>query len=139
MPKFSQRYGYTSIEKAFQRESIDSALRTKLWNVLKLSIWDKYDHDKLRYDDISQRIHHLVQRLWFHYFNQDMDKLPRFYGKYGEPGVYEIIKDYFSNCEWYEVYDLMETIANDQSGLITEKTREWVNATLEDIAVPQFS
>ena len=33
MPTFSQRQGYSLLESAFQRESIDSALRTKLWNI----------------------------------------------------------------------------------------------------------
>jgi len=34
MTLFSQRQGYTPIEKALQRESIDDELRNQLWNNL---------------------------------------------------------------------------------------------------------
>lgn len=132
MSNFSQRYGYSPIEKAFQRESIDSALRTKLWNILKLTIWDLYDHHNFKYHQDSQRILHLVQRLWFHYFNRDLDDLPSFIGEYRQPGVYDFLKEYFFKCEWYEVYDFLEEIANDKSNLVSKKTQDWINSTLEE-------
>ena len=131
MPKFSQRHGYSSLEQAFQRESIDSALRTKLWNILKVTIWDCYRQGNRDYDDVTRRIDQLVRRLWFHYFNRDLDSLPEFYGRYGNRGAYDVLKDYFSSCQWFEVYDLLEEIATDQSELISEKTRQWINSTLE--------
>jgi len=76
MPTFSQRHGYSSLENAFQRESIDDSLRTKLWNILKIAIWDKYDSERRHYDEVTKRIDFLVKRLWFHYFNRDLDRLP---------------------------------------------------------------
>ena len=74
----------------------------------------------------------MVRRLWFNYFNHDLDRLPDFYGRYGNKGAYDVLKEYFSGCQWFEVYDLLETIANDQSELISEETREWINSTLEE-------
>jgi hypothetical protein len=132
MGLFSQRYGYSSLEKAFQRESIDAALRTKLWNILKVAVWDRYDRNNHRYDQVTQRIDILVQRLWFHYFNHDLDKLPDFYGSYGNIGAYDVLKEHFFKCQWFEVYDLLETIVDDQSHLISDETRDWINATLEE-------
>ena len=132
MATFSQRYGYSHLESAFQRESIDSALRTKLWNVLKVTIWDAYDSGNRSYHDVTKRIDYLIRRLWFHYFNRDLDSLPDFYEPYGKKGAYDVLKDYFSGCQWHEVYDLLETIANDQSKLISEETRKWINNTLEE-------
>lgn len=129
---FSQRYGYTTLEKAFQREFIDSALRTKLWNLLKIAMWDRYDTQRRHYDAVTQRIDHLVKRLWFHFFNHDLDSLPDFYGSYGNSGVYDHLKEHFFKCKWYEVYDLIEVIANDQSKLITDDIRDWINKTLEE-------
>lgn len=132
MTIFSQRYGYSPLENAFQRESIDSALRIKLWNILKVTIWDKYDSSMRRYDDNTIRIDNLVNRLWFNYFNRDLDQLPDFNGHYGKNGVYKSIKEYFFSCKWFELYDLLETISDDQSSLISEKTRTWINNTLEE-------
>lgn len=132
MSKFSQRYGYSSLERAFQRESIDSTLRTKLWNILKVTIWDQYDSRKRSYDEVTKRIDYLVRRLWFHYFNRDLDRLPDFYHSYGKKGAYDVMKEYFSSCQWFETYDLLETIANDQSKLISDETRTWINKALEE-------
>ena len=82
MPKFSQRYGYTEIERAFQRERIDDALRIALWNVLSLSTWDRWKRYNYGYTPDSERINLLAQRLWFHYFKRDMDTLPVFKAGY---------------------------------------------------------
>lgn len=131
MPTFSQRYGYTPLENAFQRERIDSALQTKLWNILKVTLWDRYDIHNRSYDDVTKRIDHLVRRLWFNYFNRDLDQLPDFYGR-RDNGAYDVLKNYFFECQWFEVYDLLETIANDQSDLLSEETRKWINRTLEE-------
>lgn len=131
MSTFSQRYGYTPLENAFQRESIDTALRTKLWNILKVSIWDEYNSDMRGYDDVTKRIDHMIRRLWFNYFNRDLDRLPNFYEGYGRRGAYDEIKEYFASCKWFELYDLLETIANDQSKLVSDETRTWINNTLE--------
>lgn len=132
MPIFSQRYGYSPLESAFQRESIDSALRTKLWNILKVTIWDRYDANNRSYDDLTKRIDYLVRRLWFNYFNRDLDRLPDFYPPYGGKGAYDVLKDYFTSCQWFEIYDLLEEIARDQSDLLSDETLQWINNTLEE-------
>jgi AbiJ N-terminal domain 4 len=72
MPKFSRRYGYTQIERAFQRERIDDTLRTTLWNVLSISMWDRWEPYNYGYTAESHRINSITRRLWFHYFKRDM-------------------------------------------------------------------
>lgn len=96
MRSFSQRYGYTPLEDAFQREAIDKRLRTKLWNILKLVIWDHCDPSAYDYNikEMSKKIDLLVQRLWFHFLNLDMDSLPNFRSAYGESGAYDILKHF---------------------------------------------
>lgn len=125
MGSFSQRHGYTSTEKVFQREVVSPELRTQLWNILKFSMWDKYG---TRRDD-TEKIDWLVKRLWFEYFNNDLDSLPSFYD-YGR-GAYDVIKRYFLSCKWYEVYDFLEVLANDSSHVFSDRTRKLVNQTLE--------
>jgi hypothetical protein len=131
MPTFSQRHGYSPVNNAFQRESIDSALRTKLWNILKVAIWDRYDFDNRSYHDTTKRIDFLIRRLWFNYFNKDLDLLPNFYGRYGTEGAYDVLKAYFSSCKWFEVYDLLEAIAQDPSELVSGEAHKLINDTLE--------
>jgi hypothetical protein len=132
MPIFSQRHGYSPLDTAFQREAIDSALRTKLWNILKVTIWDRYDINNRSYDDLTKRIDYLVRRLWFNYFNRDLDRLPDLYPQYGGKGAYDVLKEYFTSCQWFEVYDLLEAIANDQSKLLSDDAFQWINRTLEE-------
>lgn len=132
MPKFSQRYGYVPIEKAFQREFVDDALRTKLWNVLKVTIWDRYDHSNYSLRENSQRIDMMLKRLWFNFFNKDLDTLPEFHSRGRTKGGYEQLKEHFFGCEWFAVYDFIEEISTDQSNLINDKTREWINRVLEE-------
>ncbi|WP_395407945.1 AbiJ-NTD4 domain-containing protein [Pseudoduganella sp. UC29_106] len=124
--KFSERYGYSAVQSAFQRESVDHGLRTQLWNILKVRIWDRYN----RYQayDLSSRIDGLLQRLWFDHFNKDLDELPDFHG---QDGAYEFLKDHFFGCDWYEVYDFLEALASDQGYLFDESSRRWINEVLE--------
>ena len=132
MPKFSQRYGYSPLERAFQREKIDEPLRTALWNILKVSIWDTYERDDYYYPEKSKRIDSMVRRLWLHFFNNDLDKLPQFQTRYSrEAGSYDRIKEFFFSCEWFEVYDLIEEISGDVSELLSNDACTAMNLTLE--------
>lgn len=132
MAKFSQRHGYSPLEQAFQREFIDEALRTKLWNVLKVTVWDKYNHSDYSLRETSQRIDMMLKRLWFNFFNKDLDTLPEFHSRYRYKGAYDQLKEHFLACEWFEVYDFIEEISLDQSKLLDDKTREWINNVLEE-------
>ncbi|MDD2684945.1 MAG: hypothetical protein PHY62_02180 [Gallionella sp.] len=131
MSKFSQRYGYMPVEKAFQREFADTALRTKLWNVLKVTIWDRYDHSNYSLRSTSENIDLMLKRLWFHFFNKDLDTLPEFYSRGRSQGGYDQLKEHFFNCEWFAIYDFIEEIST-QSNLLDETAREWINTVLEE-------
>lgn len=125
MGSFSQRYGYISDEKVFLREAISDELRTQIWNILKFSVWDKYGTGLTNTDKVNW----LIKRLWFSYFNKDLDSLPSFYD-YGQ-GSYDEIKKYFFSCNWYEVYDFLEFIANDSTQIFSADHRKIVNKVLE--------
>ena len=119
MPKFSQRYGYTQIEKSFQRERVEMMLRTKLWNVLSLFIWDKWEqplgNHYTRYTQHSELINILTRRVWFYYFGRDMDALPIFKSVYShQKSAYVAFKEYFLACKWFEVYDFIEFLLQSQ-------------------------
>lgn len=131
MSRFSQRHGYSPLEQAFQREKIDEALRTSLWNILKVFIWDKYEISDY-YTEINKRIEGLVKRLWFHFFNNDLDALPAFKSRYNEEKQsYHRIKTFFFTCKWFEAYDLIEEISTDVDNLLSDKARAALNLALE--------
>lgn len=132
MSKFSDRYGYTSESLPFQRERVDESLRTALWNVLKISFWDQYSpYDTYGHGaHMAERIDLLIKRLWFYYFNNDMDSLPPFAEQYSATS-YDYLKNYFMTCEWYGVFNLLESIAADDTSLLGKDERAWVNRTLE--------
>jgi hypothetical protein len=131
MLKFSQRHGYSPLVNVFQREAVDEPLRTKLWNILKVAIWDDYAPHEYRLQEKTERIKQLVRRLWFNFLNRDLDTLPEYRSNYGERGAYGVIKKFFFTCQWHEVYDFLEELAKDKSDLLSTKTREWINGELE--------
>jgi hypothetical protein len=130
MTKFSQRLGYSPAKAAFQRDTADTLLRTKLWNILKIAIWDDYAPSQYHLREKSERIEHLIRRIWIYFLNRDLDKLPEFRAGYGG-SAYDALKTHFFECRWFEVYDFLEEIAVDKSDLLPRKVREWINSELE--------
>jgi soluble cytochrome b562 len=129
MPKFSEKYGYSSVEKAFQREVLSDGLRVAIWNILKITIWDRYDFHNEDYSSTSKEINLLIKRIWIHFLNRDLDKLPRFRGN--EQGSYAELKKYFYECDWFKAYDFLEFIVIDATELLNSDAINWINNTLE--------
>ena len=124
MPSFSQKYGYTSAGKSFQREMVSDELRVQLWNVLKITVWNLHDNH-----EGNKKLGRLVRRLWFDHFNKDLDALPDFY-KYGN-GAYDKLKEHFFSCTWFQVYDFLEFIIQDATKVLSDEKIQWLNKTLE--------
>ncbi len=129
MAKFSEKHGYAVLEKSFQREVLNDDLRVALWNILKIVIWDRYDFDNENYCDVTKEINYLVKRIWIHYFNRDLDKLPRFLRH--EQGAYLELKKYFYETRWFMAYDFLEFVAHDSGELLNVDDIKWINRTLE--------
>src|SRR5690348_7069796 len=89
---FAQRYGYEPIDMPFQRERVDEDLRTKLWNILSLVIWNRWQPaiEFATRSRESMPIEQLVRRLWVNYFNRDLDQLPRFKTS-NSRGAYDVL------------------------------------------------
>jgi len=112
--RFSERHGYKSVRDIVQIESIDEPLRNALWNYLKILVWDKVAMSSGMYSGYylsshaNGEIKALCQRLWFNYFKKPLDQLPDDWSK-----VHASLRKYFFECEWYEVYDFIEFVANN--------------------------
>jgi hypothetical protein len=119
--KFSQRYGYTQVRETIQFESIDGPLRNKLWNLLDFYVWS----DTNSYGEYTEDLLNLCKSLMFGYFNRPIDEINE---KWWKERI--IIKRYFFECEWYEVYDFIEFILNKYSDHKINKFIELCNSVL---------
>ncbi len=114
--KFSERYGYKSVKDIIQTDSMDEPLRNGLWNLLKLYCWDNvnsvYGLSPGQYLNGSgnEKIKYLCERLWFSHFKKPLDELSNDWGE-----VHKILREYFFGCEWVEVYDFIEFVAENYS------------------------
>lgn len=132
MANFAQRHGHEPMKMPFQREAVDDGLRTKLWNLLSIGIWNQWEpvSEWSSRSPVSRQIEDMVTRLWLYFFNRDLDSLPKFKLRYGE-GAYDFIKNFFFNCPWYSVYSFIESVASDGSQLFAGNLRDALNHELE--------
>ena len=106
--KFSERYGHKTARGAVQLDSIDNDLRTSLWNLLRLYIWNhvKYSPGHPIYSlsaSNNEEIADFCTDLWCDHLKKPLDDLDDDW----EVAVEEI-KQHFFSCKWYEVYDFIE-------------------------------
>jgi AbiJ N-terminal domain 4 len=106
--RFSERHGYKPVREAIQLDSMSDDLRNSLWSLLQLHVWNDAGRGELQYK--SNYFQGLCHRLWFSYFKKPIDTLPDYAFQ-----VTQIVRDYFFSCDWYEVYDTVEFIANNYS------------------------
>ncbi len=128
MALFSQRKGITPLTKEFQRESMDIELRNRLWNVLKVTVWDKY----LDRGFGEKTVTILLDAIWSSYFKYPLDTRPVFHDMYAEGrSAYGICRKYFFDAEWYEAYDFIEFIIKRIPSFWTNDFRGYCNGILE--------
>jgi len=108
---FSHRKGLKPVKSEIQSDSIDDDLRTALWNALHTSCFHRLANTYRA--SLDDRFMYLCKRLWVIYFKRSIDELDI-------NRLHREIKEHFSQCEWYEVYDFIEFVANNYPN-------EWTN------------
>lgn len=106
MKRFSERIGKKQIRQIVQKEDIDEVLKNYLWNGLLIFIFDKFKDEYWR--NVGSTTRSFCQRLWMSFFNQKMDEYPN-----NGRDLFSIIKCFFFECQWYEIYDLIEFTINN--------------------------
>lgn len=106
--RFSQRAGYTPVRSLLQTDSVDEALRNRLWNVLQRLVWDTHRSTSSYYTGLTHNsnLYGLIRAYWSDYFVRAIDQVP--------DDIYDSIsalREYFFKCEWFEVYDFIEFTA----------------------------
>lgn len=102
---FSQRKGFKPVKTVLQVDSMDKDLRNSLWNALTIMYWNQMVGKSYRSE------HYIMNQfatiLWKDYFKLTLDTLDAYWHK-----VHAYMRDYFFTCDWYEVYDFIEFVAN---------------------------
>lgn len=123
---FSQRKKLTPVKDILQKEGMDDGLRSGLWDALHLCLWEKFSN----YSHIGMlsqsNLETLFLRYWHSFFKKPLDTMPRFFEE-----AHKIIRGYYMNCEWYEVYDFIEFTARNSPDRLASQFVEFCNNVLE--------
>jgi AbiJ N-terminal domain 4 len=108
--KFSERYGYVPVRSALQTGDIDNALRNRLWNLVR----EMFLPDVPPYAGTGNNDYLPTHRLTFFFEHLFEDYFKRAVDEIGTSYFNEVkkLREYFFGCPWYEVYDLIEFLAD---------------------------
>lgn len=124
---FSQRYGYKPVNDIIQSESVNEELRARLWNVFQQC----YLQER-QFGFISREYDNLLVSILGNFFKLPVDNT------LSSNSYYRALKNQYSQCNWYEVYDFIEFVVRNLgdeygSGSKTNQNfREMCNQILED-------
>ncbi len=140
MMLFSQRKGI-KVKNVLQVDSMDNELRTRLWNNLTVFYWDRVREDTPSItgygnrpcarlsSDINKEMNILIRRLWHNCLKWPIDALEDDWSD-----AHQEVRKHFFNCEWYDVYDFIEFIANNHlpsSSTLHSEFMDACNSVLE--------
>ncbi len=87
--------------------------------------WDEAGHTHLLKND--REIYPLIRDLWLDYFKLPIDTI-----SWNWDGAHTYIREYFFKCDWFEVYDFAQFIANNYGSSSTnELFMKYSNSILE--------
>jgi hypothetical protein len=106
MSKFSDRIGVTKPKIAIQIGSMDSELKSRLWNAFSNLLtraaptWA---------DNLSSEMLNFTLKLYHSFFKKPTDLVSSSYVE-----TYNTIRKYFlTEAQWYDIYNLLEFAANN--------------------------
>ncbi|MFL5661195.1 MAG: AbiJ-NTD4 domain-containing protein, partial [Ktedonobacteraceae bacterium] len=102
--------GIKPVRTVFQKDSMDDSLRTSLWNELTEHYWPELKSSvsgKSSLLDSYLDIKFLFEALWTYHFTKPVDEID-----IGWSAPFNELKDYFFSCLWYEIYDIIQFVAN---------------------------
>jgi hypothetical protein len=123
--RFSQRKGLTPVRLEVQKDSMDAALRNKLWSALWLLV---FNADLVDFFHSNEDHEAIRDRLWLHFFERPIDQRP----PRGLKGLSDYARAWFMEAKWFEIYDFLERVAGELKGAHLERFTNLVNAFLQD-------
>ncbi len=131
MELFSQRKGIKPVKSIMQVDGMDDDLRNGLWNALTVYYWNRVEYHLVAGYSLSAEVNRdvavLVRLLWHSYFKKPIDTLDVDWIV-----TRRVIREYFFNCPWYEVYDFIEFVANNYpDASVNSEFMDFCNSVLE--------
>ncbi|MFM2344324.1 MAG: hypothetical protein RLZZ210_934 [Pseudomonadota bacterium] len=112
MKTFSQRKGLTPISEIIQKDSMTNELRNLLWNVIGREL---YELNSKVSKDFALEFHTKYLKRTFdtlHGFMAELGHISKDDDGYDHHNYNGYIREFFFECEWNRVYDLIEFIIN---------------------------
>ena len=104
--KFSERYGF-SPPKGIQLKSMDKELRISLWNVIQNYFFKFIERPNILMRRAGNSFYFFFRNeIWGQHLKKPVDDLKPQYL------ISQFREIFFSNLDWYKVYDLVELIVN---------------------------
>jgi hypothetical protein len=131
MDLFSYRHGIKKNPDTFQTESISDELRNRLWTCL----FNRFFSKPYSYDSgfggggwIYPEHRQACELIWDYYFKDPIDNLEN-NGRYAN----DVIRKYFFNAKWDEVYSFIEFCERLNRTIIPDpKFSQCINSVLEE-------
>ncbi len=126
--QFSERYGHKPVREALQKDSMDEGLRNRLWNAVDLFFRRPMKEGGRAVPAAGQPNHEELFRLWTRHLKQPWDIISEgFLGR-----LFDRVRSHFFDCEWYEVYDLLEFIAENLDPVPRARFTKFSNTVLTE-------
>jgi len=150
MKSFSERQGIKQVADVVQVGAMNHSLRNSLWNVLDSIFWSAEGFMFGRKHYAEGEIMWFSRILWADYLKLPVDSRPP--GNYHSrpENILASIREYFFSCEWNDVYDLIQFLADNfgkhKPQLVTALNRilqremagyTFIDGILVDITDPQ--
>lgn len=103
MLTFSQRKGLTPVKKALQENRADKDLRTAVWNILHVFLFEK---NAAHYTEDSHLFSFLQSSRMF-FFNARIDEMEYYYNQ-----EIDLIRKFLFDTKWNRFYDFLEFTVN---------------------------
>lgn len=121
--RFSERNGYKPVRDIIQKENIDDDLKNAIWSLFDTFIWDKINHNNpypyIKYSNVNSLIH----AYWFNLFKKPTDTIPS-----RTRDSIKVIRDYYFNCKWHEIYSFIEESLDNFPSSINRNKESFTNA-----------
>ena len=130
--RFSERYGHKPVREALQKDSMDEGLRNRLWNAVDLYFRRPMHEGGRGVPAAGQPNHEELFRLWTCQLKLPWDTISNKFLVH----LFEHVRDYFFKCEWYEVYDLLEFVAERLEAVPRARFTDFSNRVLAEERTP---
>lgn len=128
--RFSERIGKKQVKTALLIERVDEDLKNRLWNTILEDFFNKIPEN---HNYPKHRVREICKVIWKEFFNYRVDEIPMYINAdiISHESVIRYLKDWFFKAEWFEIYDLIEFLANLDSKVLKIKFVENCNWALK--------